>query len=291
MKIPSHFLNKTAFFLCGFYLSVTNIQASSDTSKFTSDDYIKEHTISVLPMTYTSIEDSVNPGLVIGRGNRQGIDTAKITDPTLKGISDWFYLDPIAAHHTSPQTPYSIIVKWPNAELAAALSDKFNAVIFDFGVLNYLGETGAEAILLRARFEEIMNLGGEEARRNLTGPVWKYQDSMYETFPTETATIEARYAAHLKEVAEKKQLIIEQGIQSAFASIKPKGHLFVPLEPRLASLNKSKIADILGISPEAIEEKSLSFGIDMSDSPLLPAVEKGDGFMYDTFKWLVISKA
>ncbi|MBY0462688.1 MAG: hypothetical protein K2Q34_05870 [Alphaproteobacteria bacterium] len=287
IKIISQIFKKTILTLCFLYLYSSSVEASGAPA----DEYIKDHVISIHHGTFASIEASATPGLIIGRGDLQGIDTAKVTEPILKSVSDWFFLDPIATHHTSPQTPHSILTKWPNVELSASFSGKFHAVVFDFGVLNYLGETGEESTLGGAKFEEIMNINGVEARRAFTGPAWKYQDQMYDTFPDKAAAIEAHYSTLLEEVKRKKQVVLEEGIRSAFAAVRPTGHLFIPLEPRLRDMNKTIIAGILKISSDDIKEGSFSVGTESSDSPLLPEVKKGDGFSYETFRWLVIPKA
>lgn len=284
-------LKKTFLGLCSIYLSVA-IAEGAEVERFTPDDYIAAKAVFLHPQTVGSIDAAAIPTLVIGRGNAQGVVAGKVTHPLLQSVSNWFFLDPIPQHHNTPQTPDSIVSKWPpTSDLEAVFTEKFNHVLFDFGVTHYMGDTGEIGTLLRTRWEEIMSVKGDRTKEDFEYP-YQYEDYVRATYPEKTTPIHDKCQSCLRAVEDAQHSVLEQGIQSAFSCLKSGGHLFVPIEERLPYLDAAKIMEILEISATQIVTESWTSpdGEWTSDSPLLPEIKKGDGCSADTWKWFVISK-
>ncbi len=280
------------FRLCSFYILITIAQGAEEPKHFMPDDYVKATTVFLHPQTAESIDTAAMPALVIGRGNAQGVVAGKVTDPLLQDVSGWFFLDPIPQHHNSPQSPDSIVSKWPpTSDLEATFAGKFSRVLFDFGVLNYIGDTGEIGTLLRGRYAEIMSITGDRTKESFEYP-YQYADYVRATYPEKTTPIHDKCQSCLRAVEDAQHSVLEQGIQSAFSCLKSGGHLFVPIEERLPYLDAANLARTLGISATQIHAESWTSldGEWTSDNPLLPEVQKGDGCSAVTWKWFVISK-
>jgi hypothetical protein len=279
-------LKKISVGLCSFYLSATIAKGAEEPKYFMPDDYVAAKAVFFHPQTVESIDTSIGAALVIGRGNIQGVVVDKITDPLLQGISNWFFLDPIPQHHNNPQTPDSIISKWPpTSDLEATFTGKFDRVLFDFGVLEYIGYTGELSKLIGRRYADIMNIKGDRTRESFEYP-YQYENYIRATYPEQATPIHDKCHAALLIAEDTQRSVLKKGIQSAFSCLKSGGHLFIPLEDHLEGFDILNIAEILRIAPEQICAKSWS----SSENLLLPEIQKGDGYSAITWKWFVISK-
>lgn len=88
-------------------------------------------------------------GMVIGRGNVQGIAEERITIDSLKGLR-WLFVDPgdvgavgyLQDNDQDETQGNALKTTWP---VDFSLAGQFDAVVIDDGVLQYIGDEGAES--------------------------------------------------------------------------------------------------------------------------------------------------
>lgn len=238
-------------------------------------------------------------GLVIGRGNVQGIAEERITIDSLKGLQ-WLFVDPADTlgkkFHDNQQDEAqgnALKTTWP---LSFSLEGQFDAVVFDYGTIQYIGHDGEAKRLGIELGDKQMDLrvtqpNGDVISKSSFDAPYKFQDWLTENKPVEFVAIEQAYAPLIAEAKRKQKETLIKGLKDAYASVRAGGTLIVPIDSTLSGIS---LPEILGVPKNLVVKKTLDnfpklnqqnsqilndgttyTFYDGAESPVLPEITKG----------------
>ena len=229
-------------------------------------------------------------GMVIGRGNVQGIAEERITIPVLKGLS-WLFVDPGDAgavgylqDNTQDTTQINALATtWP---VDFSIKNTFDAVVFDYGTIQYIGYDGSEGRFRGEYFQKQMALviteaGGTKRSKDSFDAPYKFQDWLFANNPPEQAVLNNYYKPLILAARERQRKTLERGLLDAYLALKRGGVLIIPID---GSVNGIDFVNLLSISEGDLGRHSIaSMGDALTESPVLPQLTKGMGTSYSDF--------
>ncbi|MDP3936018.1 MAG: hypothetical protein Q8Q56_03425, partial [Alphaproteobacteria bacterium] len=232
-------------------------------------------------------------GMVIGRGNVQGIDEDRITIPELKGLS-WLFLDPGNAGHgvyfraneQDATQGNALATKWP---VDFSIKESFDAVVFDYGTLQYIGDDGSETLLGREYFDKQMALvitkpDGTKLSQNSFKAPYIFRNWLLDNNPPEHAPLKSHYEPLIQAAKKRQRKILERGLIDAYLALKRGGMLIIPIDATVTGIN---FVNLLSISAADLVRKRIANGDLLTDSPVLPQLTRGMGTSYSDYYSIV----
>jgi hypothetical protein len=265
-------------------------------------------------------------GMVIGRGNIQGIAESRITNESLKGLQ-WLFVDPgdterarFVRNDQDEAEGNALKTTWP---LNFSLLGVFDAVVFDFGTLKYIGDDGTEdrADARRQYFQEKMKLsvtfdketmkyrvvdgaGRTENIQNLASGIVS-KDSfpgglcffnlwLEENNPPELQPLKQKYDPIIAEedgkIAEaraRQKEVLKKGLKDAYTSLRAGGTLIIPSDGTIRDLS---LTEILGAPDDDLRTVIVDNPNELGESPILPQNSRGMGTSYSAAYFEVKAK-
>lgn len=238
-------------------------------------DFIKTHT-----------QDK--KGMVLGRGNVQGVDERRITIPELKKLS-WLFVDPGETEgrfYNNPQDVTqgnALVTTWP---VDFSINDVFDAVVFDDGVLQYIGDDGVGLRLGQEFVQKFMELvitktdGTTVSKKSFEFP-YQFQDWLIANRPEEFVRLEAQYWPQRQAAREKQRKTLEKGLLNAYLALKRGGMLIVPID---GSIDGIDLVSLWSISDADLVRHSIKdIDYTLGNSPVLPHLAEGMGADHGDF--------
>lgn len=232
-------------------------------------------------------------GMVIGRGNVQGVAEERIMLDSLKGLK-WLFVDPgdagavgyLRDNDQDEMQGNALKTTWP---LSFSLEGQFDAVVFDYGTLQYIGDDGtmgrstAEVEFYKAKQqlkikfnEQTMNAYVEDGGRThqFTVPEsgvidagvfaqapYRFDYWLDQNNPPELVLLTEAYASrrerekqNIHAARHRQRETLKRGLRDAYVSLKPGGTLIIPID---GTLNGIDLPAVLGVSEDRIEKYSL----------------------------------
>ncbi|QOL20094.1 hypothetical protein [Candidatus Bodocaedibacter vickermanii] len=233
-------------------------------------------------------------GMVIGRGNVQGVADVRITIPELKGLS-WLFVDPGDAgavgylHNNKQDTTQgnALATTWP---VDFSTEGLFDAVVFDDGALQYIGNDGTEVRLGPEYFQKQMALvvtkeDGTQLSKNSFQYPYLFQDWLLANRPAEFLRLEAQYQPLISAARKKQRKILEKGLHDAYRALKRGGVLIVPVDGAVDGID---FVNLLSISSaDLVRHRIEAMGANVTESPILPEIARGMGTAHGDYYSIV----
>lgn len=176
-------------------------------------------------------------GMVIGRGNVQGIAESRIWLDSLKGLQ-WLFVDPgdtlgnrFFNNHQDERQGNALKTTWP---LSFSIEGQFDAVVFDNGVLQYIGDNGETLQLMRELSSRQMELkirlsnGFVVSRESFESP-YKFWEWLVATKPIEEVRLESYYYPKIATATARQTDIMRKSLMTAQRALKKGGALVIPI--------------------------------------------------------------
>lgn len=231
-------------------------------------------------------------GMVIGRGNVQGVAEERIAIPELKGLS-WLFVDPSDADGRFSNNPQdstrgnALTTTWPTT---FAIKDTFDAVVFDYGVTQYIGDDGTGLRLGQEYYQKQIELvieraGGATLSKSSFDAPYKFQDWLVANRPAEFLPLEAQYLPPIQAARKRQREALEKGLLDAYLALGRGGVLIIPID---GSTDGIDFVNLLSISEVDLVRQSIKNMSDSFDeSPVLPELTRGMGTSYGDYYSIV----
>lgn len=242
---------------------------------------------------FIQAHESNKRGMVIGRGNVQGIAEERITIPELKNLS-WLFVDPGDAgdvgylHDNAQDTSQgnALATTWP---VIFSTRGAFDAVVIDYGTLPYFGNDGVVDRLGQEYFSKQMALviaqvnGAKISKTSFAAPCL-FQGWILKNRPAEFLPLEAQYWPLIQAEEKKQRQNLEKGLLDAYLALRRGGVLIIPID---GSISRIDFVNLLSISGADLVRHSIINGDCLAESPVLPQIRKGMGAWYGDYYSIV----
>jgi hypothetical protein len=162
----------------------------------------------------------------------------------------------------------------------------FDAVVFDYGTTQYIGDDGSQRRLRSEYFEKQMELvitkaDGTKLSKNSFQYPYLFQDWLLANNPPEHEALKKHYEPFIFAAIEKQKQILQKGLLDAYLALRRGGVLILPVD---GSIDGIDLVSLLSISAEDLDRRDIaSMSSTFEESPVLPQLTRGMGTSYGDF--------
>jgi hypothetical protein len=235
-------------------------------------------------------------GMVIGRGNVQGIAESRITIDSLKGL-EWLFVDPadtcgsrFFGNWQDESQGNALKTQWP---VNFSLAGLFDAVVIDYGTLEYIGDNGRENELRRECFEKMTALKVVLLNGMVVSKEWfDSEQSFYRWLMAnkspEVEKMAEKYISKIELAKYQHRGRLIKGLNDAKKALKAGGMLIIPAGGVIQDRHLKGILCWNGV--RSLKRFSPPNSDALPESPVLPENAPGMGAYYGDYYEIILYK-